>query len=342
VLKDNTDKIAEKLPGDKVKWSEFHEFYETLENFEYPHKDKLLDFIKYFFLDHILDADTIILNSQAFKDSLAAKRLPVLSGEKSRNGSTLRSRRKSGDSPASHSASGDDMGKRKLLGSDPDKFHEEEKMLDIAEQCFLRIADLLHLQQKTVKSIFLKYSEPEKFKSGQVLELLSPRGFMEGIQDIGFDDITEMEAACLMKVLAKPELDNQIILNEFALIMENFGIPQIDAEDEFENDYQPTDEDDPIKTEDGEQTEAKETKEAKEGNQEEDGPKKEGEDKKEPAELDDKLKKYTESTKTGKKNVITLKFEVLSEVGLATLKKLARFLLERYMHPREFFGPTIK
>ena len=24
------------------------------------------------------------------------------------------------------------------------------------------------------------------------------------------------------------------------------------------------------------------------------------------------------------------------------LKKLARFLLERYMHPREFFGPTIR
>jgi hypothetical protein len=24
------------------------------------------------------------------------------------------------------------------------------------------------------------------------------------------------------------------------------------------------------------------------------------------------------------------------------MKKLARFLLERLMHPREFFGPTIK
>jgi len=33
---------------------------------------------------------------------------------------------------------------------------------------------------------------------------------------------------------------------------------------------------------------------------------------------------------------------VLDEKGLKILKKLARFLLERYMHPREFFGPTIK
>ena len=28
-----------------------------------------------------------------------------------------------------------------------------------------------------------------------------------------------------MRVLAKPELENHIILNEFALIMENFGVP---------------------------------------------------------------------------------------------------------------------
>jgi len=42
----------------------------------------------------------------------------------------------------------------------------------------------------------------------------------------------------LMRVLAKPELGNQVILNEFALIMENFGVPLIDGtvmsdEDDF-------------------------------------------------------------------------------------------------------------
>lgn len=40
--------------------------------------------------------------------------------------------------------------------------------------------------------------------------------------------------------------------------------------------------------------------------------------------------------------MINLKFETLDEKGHKILKKLARFLLERYMHPREFFGPTIK
>ena len=33
---------------------------------------------------------------------------------------------------------------------------------------------------------------------------------------------------------------------------------------------------------------------------------------------------------------------MLDEKGSKILKKLARFLLQRYMHPREFFGPTIK
>ena len=33
----------------------------------------------------------------------------------------------------------------------------------------------------------------------------------------------------MMRVLAKPELGNAIILNEFALIMENFGVPIVEA-----------------------------------------------------------------------------------------------------------------
>ena len=47
-------------------------------------------------------------------------------------------------------------------------------------------------------------------------------------------------------------------------------------------------------------------------------------------------------SKNTKKNPIVLKFDILDEKATKILKKLARFLLERYMHPREFFGPTIK
>lgn len=51
-------------------------------------------------------------------------------------------------------------------------------------------------------------------------------------------------------------------------------------------------------------------------------------------------KKFAEKAKS--KNNIVLNNSLLDEKGLKILKKLARFLLERYMHPREFFGPTIK
>lgn len=175
----------------------------------------------------------------------------------------------------------------------------------------------------------MKYSSPEKFKDGSILELLSPRAFLEGVRDTGFDDVTEMEAACLMKVLAKPELENAVILNEFVLIMENFGIPPISEEEEFENDYEPDSETEKTEPAEGEVKEG-EGKEA-EGKKEESA---------EMHELNEKLKKFGESKKL--KNPLVIKFDVLDEKGTKILKKLARFLLERYMHPREFFGPTIK
>lgn len=153
VLRENAEKIAAKSKEECIKWEEFEAIYSDLENFEYPHKDKLLEFIKYFFLDHILSEKEVYLNFAALQDHLLAKKPPGASSEKSRNESGLRSRRRSGESGGSYSASAEDAVKRRLLAGGPedDKFHEEERMLDVAEQCFMRIADLLHLQEKTVK-----------------------------------------------------------------------------------------------------------------------------------------------------------------------------------------------
>ncbi len=63
-----------------------------------------------------------------------------------------------------------------------------------------------------------------------MLELLVPEAFFEAIKvELKLRDLSDIEVACLMRVLAKPELDNAIILNEFALILENFGVPLIDG-----------------------------------------------------------------------------------------------------------------
>lgn len=57
--------------------------------------------------------------------------------------------------------------------------------------------------------------------------------------ELGIKDISDLEVACLMRVLSKPELGNAIILNEFALIMENFGVPLVDGTLSDEEDYIP-------------------------------------------------------------------------------------------------------
>lgn len=58
--------------------------------------------------------------------------------------------------------------------------------------------------------------------------------------------MSDLEAACILRVLAKPELGNAIILNEFALIMENFGVPLVGQTIASEaDDYRPDGEDKP-------------------------------------------------------------------------------------------------
>lgn len=63
-------------------------------------------------------------------------------------------------------------------------------------------------------------------ESQTVLELIVPTAFFEAVRmELGIKELSDLEAACMLRVLAKPEIGNAIILNEFALIMENFGVP---------------------------------------------------------------------------------------------------------------------
>jgi hypothetical protein len=98
-----------------------------------------------------------------------------------------------------------------------------------------------------VREAFGKYAIPEMLpESKTVLELLIPEAFFEALRaELKMKEFPDVEAACLMRVLAKPELDNAIILNEFALIMENFGVPLIDGTISDEEDYVPEGQDKP-------------------------------------------------------------------------------------------------
>jgi hypothetical protein len=64
---------------------------------------------------------------------------------------------------------------------------------------------------------------------------MSPVSFLEAIRELGIDDLEEIDVACLMRVLAKPNMDGHILLTELIVIMENFGLND-EGEDDYEED----------------------------------------------------------------------------------------------------------
>lgn len=109
-------------------------------------------------------------------------------------------------------------------------------MLDIAEKCFARMAQEIKDRGFTVDKAFEKHIQAQDVEGEQVL-LMNPVGFLEGIKDLGIDDLEEIEIACLMRVLAKPNMDSAILLSELIVIMENFGIGE-DDEGDMEGDME--------------------------------------------------------------------------------------------------------
>lgn len=170
----------------------------------------------------------------------------------------------------------------------------DEQMLDVAETCFVRCADFLLEKGLQVRSVFGKFAIPEMMPDKTVLELLSPVALVDGFREAGIPGIKELESHCLLSVLAKPELQNSIILNELVLIMENFGV--IDQDGDESDDFIPDTSSEKDETEN--QT----------------------------------------ARKKGKKYDLTR----INEKGLNILKKLARYLLKKYLHPREFFAKSIR
>ncbi len=103
---------------------------------------------------------------------------------------------------------------------------DEEQMLDIAEKCFMRIADALLSHQPnpiSVRSAF-KHSLISDPVNGTQVEALTPLQFLEGVKSLGISDLEEIDVACLMRILTKPDFENAILLQELIIIMENFGI----------------------------------------------------------------------------------------------------------------------
>jgi len=110
-------------------------------------------------------------------------------------------------------------------GDDLDEEIDDEQMISIAENCLIRIAEELLNKNITVRNLFQGEIIEEEIE-GEKIELLFPTSFLDGIQKLGITDFSDLENACLMNVLAKPQLENTILLDELIDIMENLGIPE--------------------------------------------------------------------------------------------------------------------
>ena len=173
-----------------------------------------------------------------------------------------------------------------------------------------------------------------------------------------------------MRVLAKPELDNAVILNEFVMIMENFGVMD-HMDDEDNDDYisdtqhsilQSIDQDEESKEKEGSKKEeaktaTKDSSEKKNEADNEDDKKqndkaskdiekeKEIEEEKKATspqeEEKDKAKEGEAANNKSKRKPRQHNLANIDAKGIKILRKLARFLLKQFLHPREFFGKAV-
>ena len=113
---------------------------------------------------------------------------------------------------------------------------DEDEVIDVAERIFIRIAE--EIIKQDVTSIRDLFSDQlfEAEISGQILELLTPQGLVDGIKLLGIDDLTDKEIQYLLRVLTKPELEGAIVMQELLQIMENLGLyDDSQAEDGIED-----------------------------------------------------------------------------------------------------------
>ena len=101
------------------------------------------------------------------------------------------------------------------MGEDDDDDVDEDEVIDVAEQIFVRIAEkIVQQERQSIREVFQNDIFVAELE-GDTIELLSPMGLLDGIKNLGIDDLTEKEIAFLLRVLTKPELDGAIVMPEF-------------------------------------------------------------------------------------------------------------------------------
>jgi len=113
--------------------------------------------------------------------------------------------------------------------SPENEIQQEEQVIQLAQQCFSKVANYMRESQNTAKSLF-KSNITHKIIDGQDMEIINPEDFWAGLEKIGLKDLKPVEIDCLIKVLAVQENSNEISLENFIQILEDYGIMEKDSE----------------------------------------------------------------------------------------------------------------
>jgi hypothetical protein len=96
----------------------------------------------------------------------------------------------------------------------------DEEMFQIAENTLLKIAQVFMMRDTTVSSLFQNNIIEIKYDDN-ILPVITPEVFIEGLKALEIENISELELACLMNVIVKPQLANGILVEELESIIEN-------------------------------------------------------------------------------------------------------------------------
>ena len=93
-------------------------------------------------------------------------------------------------------------------------------MFQIAENTLLKIAEVFLERGTTISELYKSNIIEIKYEEHS-LPIITPEVFIEGLRVLEVDNISELELACLMNVLVKPQLANGILIEELESIIQN-------------------------------------------------------------------------------------------------------------------------
>ena len=101
-------------------------------------------------------------------------------------------------------------------------------MLDTAETILRDLAGKMLENEWTVKDVFdhpkLIHVIPE-YEGQDDVVAISAQNYLGRMYQLGFQDITQIQVACMMRVIGKPDIDNAILFDDLKTLLESYGVP---------------------------------------------------------------------------------------------------------------------